>query len=164
VVIAAIGVTPCFGPLDLGSCLQPEDPTHLVRQMGYEYWEPGLYDILVQFHTRWATLPLVVSESGLATDVGRRRAEHVVRSLEQIARAREAGIDVLGYYHWSLLDNFEWSYGFAPHFGLYRVDRTTFARTATEGATVLGEIAGARRLTIQQRDMYGGLGPMTPEP
>jgi beta-glucosidase len=131
--------------------------------MRYEYWEPGLHDVLVDFSQRWPDLPLVVSESGLATQVGRRRAQHVVRSLEQIARARDAGADVRGYYHWSLFDNFEWAEGFEPRFGLYQVDYATYARTPTEGATVLGEIAGARTLTAEQRADLGGLGPMEPE-
>jgi beta-glucosidase len=105
-----------------------------------------------------------VTESGLATEVGRRRAEHIVRSLEQITKARDEGVDVRGYYHWSLTDNFEWAEGFVPRFGLYRVDYANdAARTATEGATILGEIAAARRISGAQRRAYGGLGPMTPE-
>ena len=116
------------------------------------------------FSGRWPALPLTVTEWGLATEVGRRRAEHVVRSLEQIARARDEGVDVRGYYHWSHYDNFEWSEGFGPRFGLYSVDRATLERTATEGATMLGEIAGARQLSATTRETYGGLGPMTPEP
>jgi len=53
--------------------------------------------------------------------------------------------------------------GFVPRFGLYNVDYTSYTRTATLGATVLGDIAGARKLTTLQRTTYGGLGPMTPE-
>jgi beta-glucosidase len=106
----------------------------------------------------------MVTESGIATENGTRRAEHVVRSLEQIHRARSEGVDVRGYYHWSLIDNFEWSLGFVPRLGLYRVDYVTYDRTPTEGAAVLGEIAASRRITAARRDQYGGLGPMSPEP
>ena len=102
--------------------MPPADPTHYVPAMDYEYYEPGLYDVLIDFAARWPALPLTVTESGLATETGTRRAEHVVRSLEQIQRAIDAGADVRGYYHWSLMDNFEWSLGFVPRFGLYRVD------------------------------------------
>jgi beta-glucosidase len=163
-IFPVLNVTPCFTPLDFGSCLPPVDPTFCVPQMGYEFSGDGVYDVLQGFSQRYPKLPLVVSESGIATDVGKRRAEVVVRVLQQIARARADGMDVRGYYHWSLLDNFEWAMGFAPHFGLYHVDRATFARTPTEGATVLGQIAGARRVTEDQIQTYGGDGPLTPEP
>jgi beta-glucosidase len=131
--------------------------------MGYEGWTDGIHDILVAFHQRYPDLPLVVTEAGIATDVGKRRAENIVRVLEAIARARDEGVDVRGYYHWSLTDNFEWAEGFGPHFGLYKVDYATYARTATEGGDVLREIAAARRVTSAQRQTYGGTGPMTPE-
>ncbi len=68
-----------------------------------------------------------------------------------------------GYFHWSIYDNFEWAEGFKPRFGLYRVDYSTYERTPTEGADVLGAIAAARRLTAAQRKKYGGSGPLTPE-
>jgi beta-glucosidase len=162
-VIPGVDAMVCFGGFDLGSCLEPEDPTHWVPDMSYEYYEPGVYNVLTDFSSRWPDLPMIVTESGLATRVGRRRAEHVVRSLEQIQRARDEGVDVRGYYHWSLTDNFEWAEGFGPRFGLYTVDYDSYARTPTEGATVLGEIAGARSLSSEQRAELGGLGPMTPE-
>jgi beta-glucosidase len=162
-LIPVANLTPCFGGFDLGACLPAPDPTYCVPRMGYEGWTDGIYDILVAFHDRYPGLPLVVTEAGIATDVGKRRAENVVRILEAIARARDHGVDVRGYYHWSLTDNFEWTEGFGPHFGLYTVDYSTYARTATEGADVLGAIARARTLTSAQRARYGGTGPMTPE-
>jgi len=164
-ILPVINLTLCFPPLGLGTaCMDAEEPTHWIPEMRYEYWEPGLATILMEYTERFPDLPLTVTEAGIATHVGRRRAENVVRTLEQIQHARNQGADVRGYYHWSLTDNFEWAEGYGPAFGLYEVDRTgAYPRTATEGATVLGEIAGSRRLTIPQREMYGGLGPMTPE-
>jgi len=164
-ILPRVRLTPCFPPLGEGTaCMEAQDPTHWIPEMRYEYWAPGLSTILLEYADRYPTLPLLVTEAGIATHVGARRAENVVRTLEQIHLARVNGADVRGYYHWSLTDNFEWAEGYGPAFGLYRVDRTgAYPRTATEGATVLGDIAGARRLTIDQRTTYGGLGPMTPE-
>ena len=156
-----VNATPCFKPLDFGACLPPKDPSFCVPQMGYEFWAPGLFNVLEDFGTRYKTLPLLVTEAGLATSVGERRAENVVRILEQIDRARAAGYDVRGYYHWSLMDNFEWAEGFAPKFGLYSVDLNTFARTPTAGADQFAAIAGARKLDATTRSKRGGDGPMT---
>ncbi len=164
-LLAPLGLTPCFAPaFDFGACLPPADPTHWVPTMHYEYWEPGIFEILVEFSERYPGLPMTVTESGLATRVGRRRSEHIVRSLEQIWRAREAGVDVRGYYHWSLMDNFEWAEGYEPRFGLYAVDLGTYERTPTEGARTLAAIAARRELGATERATLGGLGPMTPEP
>jgi beta-glucosidase/6-phospho-beta-glucosidase/beta-galactosidase len=163
-LIPKLDATVCFGGFNFGSCLEPAHPTHYVPSMHYEFYAPGLYNILADFSARWPDLPMIVSESGIATEVGARRAEHVVRSLEQIARARDEGVDVRGYYHWSLTDNFEWAEGYGPRFGLYKVDYATFARTPTEGAHVLRDIAGARALSPTLRKRHGGLGPMTEEP
>lgn len=163
-IVPGIAATPCFGPLDSGACIPPADETHWVPAMGYEYWPPGLFNVLVSYAERYGDLPLTVTEAGIATEVGARRAENVVRTLEQIHFARRAGADVRGYYHWTLMDNFEWAEGYEPRFGLYHVDRTGgYDRAPTEGATVLGAIAADRSLTVEQRETYGGVGPMTPE-
>ncbi len=164
VLIPEIGVTPCFGPFDNGACIRPPDPTYCVPRMGYEGWIDGFGRIIQEYSARYPTLPFVVTESGIATEVGRRRAENVVRILEVIARERAAGADVRGYYHWSLTDNFEWAEGFIPRFGLYQVDYTSYDRTPTEGADVLRAIATERELTGEQRTTYGGTGPLTVEP
>ena len=162
-VIPLIDLTPCFSNFDLGSCIPAPDPTYCVPRMGYEGFTDGIGDIVLAFGARYPDLPLLVSEAGIATDVGRRRAENIVRNLESIERARKAGVDVRGYYHWSLTDNFEWAEGFGPHFGLYSVDYASYARTATEGADVLRTIATGRELTRELRGRYGGTGPMTAE-
>lgn len=167
-LIPVLNVTPCFDAFDSGSCVEPlnDDTTHCIPEMGYEWAEESIYKILTDFGQRWPDLPLTITESGIATNEGARRTEHIVRTLEQIMRARSEGVDLRGYYHWSLTDNFEWAEGYGPHFGLYRVNAAggDYARTATGGAITLGEIAGARRLTTEQRVTSGGLGPMTPEP
>ncbi len=162
-LIPVLHLTPCGAGIDLGSCAPPLDDTKMVPSMGYEYYEPGIYNVLVDFSSRWNQLPLLVTESGIATNNGRRRAEHIVRSLEQIWKARELGVDVRGYYHWSLMDNFEWAEGYDPHFGLFSVDMDTYERTPTEGATILCEIARERHLSEKNIRELGGTGPMSKE-
>ena len=162
--IEPLGLTPCYSVLGAGTaCLPALDPTYCVPSMGYEASPGGIGDVLKAFGARYPALPLIVSEGGIASHEGKRRAEVIVRTLEAINDARSAGVDVRGYYHWALTDNFEWANGFTPHFGLYTVD-TTGARIATEGATVFGDIAQARVVTSAQRTTYGGDGPLTVDP
>jgi len=163
-LIPLVDLTPCFAGFDLGSCLPAPDPTYCVPRMGYEGFTDGIGDILIAYGERYPDLPLVVSEAGIATEVGRRRAENIVRNLESMERARKAGVDLRGYYYWSLTDNFEWAEGYAPHFGLFSVDYVDYTRTATEGADTLTAIATTREVTAAQRAQLGGTGPMTVEP
>lgn len=162
-LIPFLELTPCYQTIDMGACIAPLDESYLVPTMHYEHHPGGLFTVLEDFASRWPDLPLTVTESGIATEVGKRRAEVIVRALEQIDKARQRGIDVRGYYHWSIYDNFEWALGYKPRFGLYRVDYESFTRTPTEAAHVYGDIAKARLVTREQRKGYGGDGPMTPE-
>jgi beta-glucosidase len=86
-------------------------------------------------------IPLLVTENGIGTDDDEQRIEYVQSALEGVLRAIADGIDVRGYTYWSLLDNFEWAYGYRPRFGIVSVDRTTFERTPKPSAHWLGQIA-----------------------
>ncbi len=76
-----------------------------------------------------AGFPLVITENGIADASDRFRPEFLRMHAREIARAEERGIPIHGYFHWSLLDNYEWLEGFEPKFGLYAVDRRTMERT-----------------------------------
>jgi beta-glucosidase len=86
-------------------------------------------------------VPLLVTENGLATTDDDDRIRFTEEALRGLHAAIEAGADVRGYVHWSLLDNFEWFSGFAVPFGLIAVDRTTFVRTPKPSLAWLGEVA-----------------------
>jgi beta-glucosidase len=70
----------------------------------------------------------------------------VREALEGVGRCLADGIDVRGYFYWSLLDNFEWALGYGPRFGLVEVTRDTFVRTPKPSAAWLGGIARVNRL------------------
>jgi beta-glucosidase len=112
--------------------------------LGWEIHPKGLVTLLREVHGRYGR-PIFVTENGLADAGGARRGAFVKDHLAAIAVAVREGIDVRGYFHWSLLDNFEWAEGFAPRFGLYRVDYATLERFPTPGADVFAEFAGALR-------------------
>ncbi len=79
-----------------------------------------------------AAYPDEVGEDG-AIDDGQ-RIEYIESHLRAVRAAMDAGVDIRGYFVWSLLDNFEWAYGYRPRFGLVRVDFDTMARTPKRSA------------------------------
>lgn len=83
----------------------------------------------------------MVTEHGVGTDDDTIRAALIPAALKELKTAIDDGVPVLGYVHWSLIDNFEWMFGYGPKFGLCSLDRTTFKRTPKPSASVLGAIA-----------------------
>jgi beta-glucosidase len=86
--------------------------------------------------------PIFVTENGLETENDARRVWYIDAALAGLHESIAKGVPVIGYLHWSLLDNFEWAQGYKPKFGLVAVDRTTFKRTPKASAEHLGRIAG----------------------
>ena len=89
---------------------------------------------------------MYVTENGIGTEDDTRRVEYITRALAGVQKCVADGIDVRGYFHWSLLDNFEWNLGYRPKFGLVAVNRETFERTVKPSARVLGSIARANAI------------------
>jgi beta-glucosidase len=119
--------------------LSPE-PGVPVLAMGYEFWPEALEATIRRAHAR-AGVPVFVTENGIGTTDDAQRIEYVRRALDGVVRCLCDGIDVRGYFYWSLLDNFEWLFGYGPQFGLVAVDRSTQMRTVKPSARWLGEIA-----------------------
>jgi len=90
--------------------------------------------------------PIMVTENGASVEDDAIRARYIPAALHGLKAAMDDGVPVLGYIHWSLLDNFEWIFGYHVHYGLARVDPVTFARTLKPSAAVYGTIARANRL------------------
>ncbi|HZF78906.1 MAG TPA: family 1 glycosylhydrolase, partial [Rubrivivax sp.] len=111
---------------------------------GHEAPPDVLEAALREAHRETAT-PLMVTEHGINTDNDAQRLQHLADSLPGIARCQADGIRVLGYFHWSLLDNFEWRSGYAQKFGLYAVDRHTFVRTPKPSAAAFAALVAQRR-------------------
>jgi beta-glucosidase len=102
---------------------------------------PGSLAGAVRYAHQRSGAPVMVTEHGVATDKDAIRARLIPTALTELKKVMDDGVPVLGYIHWSLLDNFEWSIGYWPTFGLTSVDRKTFARTLKPSARVLGRIA-----------------------
>jgi beta-glucosidase len=127
--------------VDASGMLGPEQGV-FVTQMGYEYW-PQALGATVRRAATVTGLPVLVTENGIGTDDDGRRRDFVTEALQSLHGCVEDGISVLGYVHWSLLDNFEWVLGYGPTFGLVAVDRDTFERRPKPSAAWLGSVARA---------------------
>jgi beta-glucosidase len=114
-------------------------PQHTRTETGWEVYEQGLVDMLTGFRQRYGDIQLYITENGSAfydppAVEGELledplRTDYLRKHLQAAHRAIEAGVDLRGYYAWSLLDNLEWSLGYAKRFGLYHVDFATQRRT-----------------------------------
>jgi beta-glucosidase len=116
-----------------------------VTQTGWEVY-PQALGHTVRLAAEHAKVPVLVTENGMATDDDDERIAYTSAALEGLAGCIDDGIDVRGYLHWTLLDNFEWTSGYAMTFGLIAVDRDSFARTVKPSARWLGEVARANRI------------------
>ena len=94
--------------------------------MGWEIYPEGIYHVLKQL--KKYNLPIFITENGLADAKDEKREEFIVKHLRWIHEAIQEGIDVRGYFYWSLLDNFEWDKGFWPRFGLIEINYDTLER------------------------------------
>ena len=111
-----------------------------VTQMGYEFY-PEALEATIRQAAKMSGCPVIVTENGIGTEKDEERIAYTTRALKGVTNCLADGIDLRGYIHWSLLDNFEWLYGYGPKFGLVEVDRTSQARKPKPSAYWLGEIA-----------------------
>ncbi|MGW2457961.1 GH1 family beta-glucosidase [Streptomyces sp. NPDC001761] len=124
-------------------------------EMGWTIDPTGLYDLIMRYTREAPGLPLHITENGAAYDDkpgpdGRvhdpERIAYLHTHLAEVRRAIADGADVRGYYLWSLMDNFEWAYGYGKRFGAVYVDYATLERTPKSSARWYGEAARTRVL------------------
>ncbi|GAA1973203.1 glycoside hydrolase family 1 protein [Microbacterium pumilum] len=124
----------------------PPEPGATINGMGTPV-EPDSLRGAVEYAYSVAGVPILVSEHGVGTEDDTVRAGFIEPSLVGLKAAMDAGVPVLGYCHWTLMDNFEWIFGYGPKLGLHSVDRETFERTPKPSAGVYaGLVRGARGL------------------
>jgi len=114
----------------------PEDRG--LTDMGWEVHPNGFGRVLRA--AAQSDRPLIVTENGIATRDDRRRRDFLREHVLVLAHARRSGLPLEGYFHWSLLDNFEWLEGFAPRFGLVEVDYATLARRLRPSAALFAAL------------------------
>jgi len=117
-----------------------------VSDIGWEIYPEGIYHVLKDL--RKYNLPIYIVENGLADAKDKFRKDFIKKHLYWIHKAIEEGIDVRGYLHWSLIDNFEWAKGFGPRFGLAEVDYKTLERKPRSSAFYYAQICKSNVLEI----------------
>ena len=130
--------------------LQPPGAT---TAMGWAIDASGLEELLLDVHRRLPDTPLMITENGAAFDDrveggrvrDRARIGYLADHLAAVGRTIEQGVDVRGYLLWSLLDNFEWAFGYARRFGIIHVDYDTQVRTLKDSAAWYRELIGSAR-------------------
>ncbi|HLV57228.1 MAG TPA: GH1 family beta-glucosidase [Actinotalea caeni] len=123
--------------------------------MGWNIDPQGMHDLLMRLHREHPGVPMMITENGAAFhdvvspdgrvhDIERERYLH--DHIDAVGRAREDGADVRGYFVWSLLDNFEWGYGYDRRFGIVRVDYETQERTIKDSGRWYARLIATRTL------------------
>lgn len=111
-------------------------------QMNYEFYPQALGHVTRKVHQSLSGMPIIITENGIGTEDDSRRVAYIREALAGVAECIADDIPVIGYLHWSLLDNFEWQKGYKKTFGLIAVDRTTQKRYPKESLTYLGSYRG----------------------
>jgi beta-glucosidase len=106
--------------------------------VGWEIYPESIYQVLKQLQKYH--MPIYITENGLADARDAQREQFIDRYLACVKRAVNEGVDVRGYLHWSLLDNFEWDSGFWPRFGLVEIDYRTLERKVRPSALAYKKI------------------------
>lgn len=94
--------------------------------LGWPIDPHGLRRLLAQVADRYRK-PVIVMENGIADESDRKRPDYLREHLRSVQWALQQGLDLRGYFHWSLVDNYEWAYGYAPKFGLFSMDKHNHA-------------------------------------
>ncbi len=113
-----------------------DDPQR--SEMGWLLYPQGIYEVFKKLKKYGK--PIYVTESGIADGADKKRYDYIRTTLASIQQAISEGMDVRGFFYWSLIDNYEWTYGFGPRFGLIKIDYDSKKRTVRDSTRIFKEI------------------------
>jgi beta-glucosidase len=126
------------------------------RDGAFSHFDPeGLYQVCREVTRFHPGVSIYITENGVPDRDDQFRPRWLVAHLTQLHRAIEDGCNVRGYFHWTLVDNFEWAEGWALRFGLYALDPQTQARTARPSAHLYAAIARNNALSAEMMAQVG---------
>ncbi|MEN2986196.1 MAG: family 1 glycosylhydrolase, partial [Thermodesulfovibrionaceae bacterium] len=114
-----------------------------LTDMGWEIYPKGLKKVLK--YASKLNVPIIITENGIATKDDNKKIKFIKAHIDVLESAIKEGINVRGYFYWSLIDNYEWLHGLDARFGLYRVDFKTYRRIPTKAASFYSYIIKSRK-------------------
>jgi beta-glucosidase len=132
-----------------------EDPTAKLSDVGWELWPEAIGQVLCDLKKYGK--PIYITENGVADARDEVRSWFICETLCSIVNAVRKGVDVRGYLHWSLMDNFEWDKGFWPRFGLIEIDYETLRRKPRPSALLYSDICMANGISKSILEKHGNL-------
>jgi len=137
-----------FAPLRPKSLfVRHRNANKVISDLGWEVFPPGIHHCLMDLEKRYHK-PVYITENGIADQGDVKRQQYIKDILTYAHKAIKDGADVKGYFHWSLIDNFEWNRGFDKKFGLYEVDFKTMERKPRPSARLYSEICKHNSLSL----------------
>jgi len=139
----------------MGSPVNPPDAKY--TEMGWEVYPRGIYELLTRLHNDYLPLKIYITENGAAfadevNDAGEihdsRRIAYLQAYIREAWNALQEGVPLEGYYAWSLMDNFEWSFGYSKRFGLVYVDFSTLRRIPKNSAFYYRDLISRNGLEV----------------
>ena len=146
---------PTAGPPRAAIVSRPDCPRTAV---GWEIYPRGLVEILEWVMSRYGNLPLYITENGAAFDDTPQpdgsvkdveRVQYLKEHLQAAGQALQAGVNLRGYFVWSLLDNFEWQQGYSKRFGIVRVDYPTQRRIPKASARFYADVVRSKGASLK---------------
>ena len=127
---------------DLNIQASPDtDKRFLCEGLGWEPYPDGLLFNLRRLKKEFPSKPIYITENGIGTRNDQWRQKYLIHHLMRVHQAIQEGIDVKGFFEWSLMDNFEWAEGYSSHFGLYEMNYITQERIKRGSADLYSTIA-----------------------
>jgi beta-glucosidase len=114
--------------------------------LGWDIYPSGIYQVCKKYYERYK-LPIYITENGISDKSDSKRPDFICSHLANVAKAIDDGIDIQRYYHWTLMDNFEWLEGESANFGLYHCNFKDQKRTIRRGGKLYSMICKENKLT-----------------
>jgi len=141
-----IGLNYYFSHSLINLCWKSSVPHREGSDLGWRIYPKGIYYVLKDL--KKYNKPIYITENGLADAKDKKREKFIVEHLKWTYKAIEEGIDVQGYFHWSLMDNFEWDKGFKPRFGLIEIDYKTLERRPRDSSKIYRKICKENAIKV----------------